>query len=145
MNKKYLFVIFLLLFSFSYIIYNLYSKEKNETTLYVLQVGAYQNYDNVSKNTKLYDNYLVYEEDGLYKIFIGMSLDNDIYDKIKSTYADQINTLKRIYKISDSNIIDTLKTYDEVIKNTSDTSSMNLVIKEELKLLDKIFKNKKIS
>lgn len=145
MNKKYLLFIFLLLFSFSYIIYNLYSKEKNETTLYVLQVGAYQNYDNVSKNTKLYDNYLVYEEDGLYKIFIGMSLDNDIYDKIKNTYADQINTLKRIYKISDSNIIDTLKTYDEVIKNTSDTSSMNLVIKEELKLLDGILKENKIS
>ncbi len=145
MNKKYLLFIFLLLFSFSYIIYNLYSKEKNETALYVLQVGAYQNYDNVSKNTKLYDNYLVYEEDGLYKIFIGMSLDNDIYDKIKNTYADQINTLKRIYKISDSNIIDTLKTYDEVIKNTSDTSSMNLVIKEELKLLDGILKENKIS
>ena len=107
----------------------------------ILQVGAYSNYDNVVKNTRELENYIVYEENNLYKIFIGITSDTEIYNKLVTTYASNLSTFKKTVKINNEEIENKINNFDKVIKNTDDKTNLNIIIKEELKILEK-FLNK---
>ncbi len=139
MNKKIVLVIVLISLVFGMGIYKHYkNSSKYDTKLYVLQVGAYKDYDNIVKNTKYYDNYMVYFEEGLYKLFVGVSLDQEVYNKIKDTYVKDISSIERIYVVNNDEFIENINKYDQVLKNTNDIENMNLIIKEELKLLEQV-------
>ena len=71
MNKKIILGVVIISLIFSIFIFKKYKASENSyKTLYVIQVGAYKDYENVIKNTRNFDNYIVYEENNLYKIFI---------------------------------------------------------------------------
>lgn len=124
---------------FSCIIYIKYkNNDKGTNEYYILQVGAYKNYDNVIKKTREYENYIIYEEDDLYKIFIGITKDNELYDKLSKIYANNSNTFKKVIKIRDEEFETKIKNYDKVINKTDDKTNLNIIIKEELKLLEKL-------
>ena len=127
----------------SFIIFKKYrAEENNYKEYYILQVGAYNNYDNVIKNTKTLENYMVYEENNMYKIFIGITKDNSVYKKLEKNYAKELNTFKKTMKINDKELEKKIENFDSVIKNTNDKSSLNIIIKEELKIFEN-FLNKK--
>ena len=102
MNKKYLLIVILIASLFSFLIFKKY-KSKNETipSYYILQIGAYKNYDSVNKITKEYDNYIVKEEEELFKVFIGVTKSNEVYDKLINLYGVQSNNFKKKIKIKD--------------------------------------------
>ena len=63
MNKKLLVTVFLIALFFSFIIYKYYISIDNESKVYyLLQVGAYKNYDNIEKTTESLDNYAIIKE-----------------------------------------------------------------------------------
>lgn len=144
-NIKNIGLILIITLIFSLIIFKHYNaKETEYEELYILQIGAYKNYDNVIKNTLELENYIIYQEKDLYKIFIGITMDDEIFDKLKTIYADNITTFKKVIKTNDEKFIRNIKDYDELIKNTNDSKSLNLIIKEELKELNKLLnKNNK--
>ncbi len=79
MNTKKIIILLGISLLFSFIIFKKYSAEENNyKEYYILQVGAYNNYDNVIKNTKTLDNFMVYEDINMYKIFIGFTKDNSV-------------------------------------------------------------------
>jgi hypothetical protein len=128
---------------FSFIIFKKYKgSTENYYKFHIIQVGAYKNYDNVIKKTKEFENYIIYEEDNLYKIFIGVTTDIKTYDELVKTYSNGNNTFKKTIKTTDEKFIKTIKNYDEIIKNTKNKNESNLIIKEELKLLDKLLSKK---
>ena len=142
MNIKKIVILLIIALFFSSIIYFKYNKEKNiAKEYYILQVGAYSNYDNVVKNTRELENYIVYEENNLYKIFIGITSDTEIYNKLVTTYASNLSTFKKTVKINNEEIENKINNFDKVIKNTDDKTNLNIIIKEELKILEK-FLNK---
>lgn len=129
---------------FSIIIYKTYKKEPVKyKELYIIQTGAYKNYDNVVKNTKNLNNYIVYNEDDLYKIFIGLTLEEEVFNKLQKYYGENHETYKKTINITDKEFIKKISEYDRVIKNSNNKNNLNIIIKEELKLLDK-FLNKKV-
>ena len=136
MNKKFLLILIIITCLFSCSIFGLYKRKsvvKNK--YYLLQVGAYKNYDSISKKTKEYENYLVLKEEDLYKLYIGVTKDKEVYKKLVNLYASTSSIYKKEITLSNQKFDDTLTKYDSLIKNSEDIKEINLVIKSELKFL----------
>lgn len=128
---------------FSFVIFKAYNaEEENYTTLYIIQIGAYKSYDNVIKNTRTLENYIIRKEEDLYKIYIGITFNEEVYNKLISLYSEKHDTFKKTLKITDKEFIEKIENYDKVILNTNKINNINIIIKEELKLFDN-FLNKK--
>lgn len=132
MNKKFLLILIIITCLFSCSIFGLYKRKsvvKNK--YYLLQVGAYKNYDSISKKTKEYENYLVLKEEDLYKLYIGVTKDKEVYKKLVNLYASTSSIYKKEITLSNQKFDDTLTKYDSLIKNSEDIKEINLVIKSE--------------
>lgn len=143
MNKKFLLILIIITCLFSCSIFGLYKRKsvvKNK--YYLLQVGAYKNYDSISKKTKEYENYLVLKEEDLYKLYIGVTKDKEVYRKLVNLYANTSSIYKKEITLSNQKFDDTLTKYDSLIKNSEDIKEINLVIKSELKLLEEMLAKK---
>ena len=137
MNKKFLLILIIITCLFSCSIFGLYKRKsvvKNK--YYLLQVGAYKDYDSISKKTKEYENYLVLKEEDLYKLYIGVTKDKEVYKKLVNLYASTSSIYKKEITLSNQKFDDTLTKYDSLIKNSEDIKEISLVIKSELKFLD---------
>ena len=128
------------------LVYDIYDRDftakVNGDKIYLLQAGAYSNYDNMIKNT-LVNNYIYYEDsDGLYKAIIGITEDfnninklRDIYDGeiiVNEYYSKNIELNKKIHefdkKISKSNNVDEIKnTALEMLSLYKDNDDKTLV------------------
>lgn len=140
-NVKKIIIILLITLIFSIIIFKKYkATDKEYEELYIIQVGAFKNYDNVIKNTKNYENYTIIKENDLYKIFIGITFNDEIYNKLLDLYAKDINVFKKVLKVTDQNFINKIKDYDKVLKNTENKKSIDIIIKAELKELNNLLK-----
>lgn len=143
MNKKFLLILIIITCLFSCSIFGLYKRKsvvKNK--YYLLQVGAYKDYDSISKKTKEYENYLVLKEEDLYKLYIGVTKDKEVYKKLVNLYASTSSIYKKEITLSNQKFDDTLTKYDLLIKNSEDIKEINLVIKSELKFLEEILAKK---
>ncbi len=143
MNKKFLLILIIITCLFSCSIFGLYKRKsvvKNK--YYLLQVGAYKDYDSISKKTKEYENYLVLKEEDLYKLYIGVTKDKEVYKKLVNLYASTSSIYKKEITLSNQKFDDTLIKYDSLIKNSEDIKEINLVIKSELKFLEEMLAKK---
>lgn len=143
MNKKFLLILIIITCLFSCSIFGLYKRKsvvKNK--YYLLQVGAYKNYDSISKKTKEYENYLVLKEEDLYKLYIGVTKDKEVYKKLVNLYASTSSIYKKEITLYNQKFDDTLTKYDSLIKNSEDIKEINLVIKSELKFLEEMLAKK---
>lgn len=143
MNKKFLLILIIITCLFSCSIFGLYKRKsvvKNK--YYLLQVGAYKDYDSISKKTKEYENYLVLKEEDLYKLYIGVTKDKEVYKKLVNLYASTSSIYKKEITLSNQKFDDTLTKYDSLIKNSDDIKEINLVIKSELKFLEEMLAKK---
>lgn len=143
MNKKFLLILIIITCLFSCSIFGLYKRKsvvKNK--YYLLQVGAYKNYDSISKKTKEYENYLVLKEEDLYKLYIGVTKDKEVYKKLVNLYASTSSIYKKEITLSNQKFDDTLTKYDSLIKNSEDIKEINLLIKSELKFLEEMLAKK---
>lgn len=144
MNNKKIVVLLAIALFFSFLIFNKYNAKENKTKEYfILQVGAYSNYDNVIKLTKNLENYIVYKEDNLYKIFIGITTDTNVYEKLVNIYAKDINVFKKVIKIKNEELENKILNFDKVLKTTDKKGNINIIIKEELKLLENFLNKNK--
>lgn len=139
MNKKIILILIALSLCFSFLMYKIYRKTENKSTpIYLIQVGAYKDYNNLSEATKNYENYIVRKEEGLYKIFIGVTKDEKVLSKLLSIYLDGRDNYKKVLKIANEEFVQNLTIYDNIIKHTDNKENINLVVKSSLKELDKL-------
>lgn len=128
---------------FSFVIFKAYNAEEEKyRILYIIQIGAYKSYDNVIKNTRTLENYIIRKEGDLYKLYIGITFNEEVYNKLTSLYGEKHDIFKKTLKITDKEFIEKIEDYDKVILNTNKINNINIIIKEELKLFDN-FLNKK--
>ena len=141
MNKKYILLVIVIALAFSFLIYKTYKyKSENTNTIYLLQVGAYKNYDNVLNVTKELDNYILLEENDLYKVFAAVTMSNDVYSKLARYYSENFNSYKKTIRINDNELIDKIEKYDSLLNNVDTKEEVDLIVNEEMKMLKGVFK-----
>ncbi len=118
----------------------MFSSYKNETVMtmdcniYLVQYGSYINKEVMMDNLDKLEDYITYEEDNKYYIFLGAYTDilnanrlkqileeENIYTYIKNDYignSEVINKIKDLEKIiNEENILDINKKIIEILKN----------------------------
>lgn len=142
MNKrKILFSIFIGICFALFLFFNYREKEINPYKVYMLQIGAFKNYNNAISYVKNYDNYIIKEEDGMYKVVLGLSSNKDNINKIKEFYNfDDNNMYIKEENMSDKTFKEYLEKFDIIMSNVKNNKSINLLNKalinkyKELKL-----------
>ena len=108
------------------------SKELEGEKIYLLQAGAYSNYDNMVKNT-LVNNYIYYEDyDGLYKAIIGITEKYTNIEKIKKIYGKEIIISEYYSKNKELN--KKIKEYDKKISKSENAEEIQNNVLEMLTL-----------
>lgn len=135
MNKKLFAIITVVTLLFSFVIYKLYNGE-DKNLIYLMQVGAYRNYDNAIKLSEDLDNYFILKEDDLYKIYIGLTKSDEVYNKLVNLYASNISSYKKILNIYDEELDYKITKYDELLSKTNNKEDIDLIMKEEVKMIN---------
>lgn len=126
------------IFLVAFITIKYFENKGSYVTYYILQEGAFKNYNGVIKTTRNYNNYVISKEDELYKIYIGVTLDKEVYNKLISMYSKTSSTYMKKVNINNKEFYNKVRTYDSLIKNSDNLKEVDLIVKEELKLLKKI-------
>lgn len=143
MNKKYFIIVLFIAIAFSFIIYKAYKyRNQNINTVYFLQIGAYKNYDNVVNVTRSLDNYILLEENNLYKVFAAVTMNDNIYSKLSKYYSKDFNSYKKSIRINDKDLINKIEKYDILLNSVDTREEVNLIVKEELNMLKDIIGEK---
>lgn len=107
--------------------------------IYLIQAGAYQDYENMIKNTS-FNHYVYYEdEDGVYKSIIGLTENQNNIDKIKKAYNNEVVVTE--YYSKDDVLNKQIEEYDKKIMQTDNQEEIK---KQTLEML-KLYKNKEQS
>ena len=105
------------------------SKSLNDTKIYLIQAGAYSTYDSMVSNTSV-NNYVYYEDDGLYKAIIGITENKNNVEKIKSTYEGEV-IVSEYYSL-DNKLNEEIEKYDKKIEKLEDSNEIKNIVIEML-------------
>ena len=145
MNKiKYLIPILLAILIgiyFGNIIYKNYKNNtekvfgETENNVFFLQQGVYSSLESLEENTKILTDYIYVLDNNTYRVFVGISSNLDVANKIKTVYNDKgINIYIKDINISNSAFVEKLKEYDKSIIDTDDINQIlnmqNQIMKE---------------
>ena len=123
-------------------VYNGYQNETKEAfkdmneNIYLLQYGVYSSNDSMVENTKNLKNYFYYIENNKYHVIIGVTMDKDLKDKIKKA-----NSIDNKVSINNDEFIESLKQYDNLIKNTEDKTTILTAEKQILSKYEELIIN----
>lgn len=93
--------------------------------VYFLQQGVYSTKGSMSKNTTNLSDYIYVLDEDKYKVFVGINIDKNAIEKVKSIYNDKgIDIYVKQDQISDNAFIEKLKEYDKLISGSSDNSEI---------------------
>lgn len=101
----------------------------------ILYVGSYNNIDTATSKQRNYPNSIIYEEEGIYKIVIGIFGDTTVLDLMKSYFHDQgLNFYEEKIK-TNSTFLREINNYELLIKS-SETSYYDTLNKSLLNLFN---------
>lgn len=143
MSKKVFISIFLCLAIGSLSAFFLYKSYKNEEVIastfkekniYFLQIGAFREYKNVDIFSKTLPNYLVSEEDDLYIIYVGITMDKANLDKLINLYNKKgFSTFTKVKTIKNTKFLNMLEKYDALLSESEDYDMIININKQVLK------------
>ena len=117
-------------------IYGIYDKELEKDfygeKIYLIQAGAYKDYDNMIKNTSA-NNYVYYkDDDGLFKSIVGITENKKNIEKIKNTYSNEVIISE--YYSKDTSLNKKIKEYDKQIEKSETKEDTQRLVLEVLNL-----------
>ncbi len=102
-------------------------------TAYLVQQGVYSSMESMQENTSHLTDYIYSVIDNMYYVYIGISLESDNVNKIQEYYKNKdINTIIKTTTISDNDLINSLRQYDMVLKETNEEETIKEIIKQTL-------------
>ena len=128
-------------------VYNGYQNETKEAfkdmneNIYLLQYGVYSSNDSMVENTKNLKDYFYYIENNKYHVIIGVTMDKDLKDKIKKANSIDNNIYIKKVSINNDEFIESLKQYDNLIKNTEDKTTILTAEKQILSKYEELIIN----
>lgn len=110
---------------------NVLAKSKN---VYLYQYGAYKSKETMSENCANLGNYFYYLEKDLYHVLVAISSNNNLNDKLKKAYKIENDLYVKKINITNSEFLENLKQYDQLLENTDDNV---VIINAEKQILAK--------
>lgn len=107
----------------------------------ILYVGSYNNIDTATAKQANYPNSIIYEEEGIYKIVIGIFSDVTVLDLMKSYFHDQGVTFYEEKIKTNSAFLQEINNYELLIKS-SDTNYYDTLNQSLLNLFREYIKEK---
>lgn len=102
-------------------------------TAYLVQQGVYSSMESMQENTSHLTDYIYSVIDNMYYVYIGISLESDNVNKIQEYYKNKdIKTIIKTTTISDNDLINSLRQYDMVLKETNEEETIKEIIKQTL-------------
>ena len=101
----------------------------------ILYVASYNNIDTATSKQANYPNSVIYEEEGIYKIVIGIFSDKIVLDLMKSYFQDQGLTFYEEKIKTNSPFLQEINNYELLIKS-SETSYYDTLNKSLLNLFN---------
>ncbi len=108
--------------------------EKN--MVYAYQVGVYASLDNAVNAMARYPVVHKYQDNGLYRLFIGVTSNNE---ELLSNYFANYEIYKKPLVVSDQ-VYQDIQKYDELLKNSS-KENYGAILNKMLEVLDSEFQN----
>lgn len=105
----------------------------------ILYVASYNNIDTAISKQANYPNSVIYEEEGIYKIVIGIFSDKIVLDLMKSYFQDQGLTFYEEKIKTNSTFLQEINNYELLIKS-SETSYYDTLNKSLLNLFNEYIK-----
>ena len=131
----------ILAYIFSKVIFKSYETEqvmKSSENIYLLQYGSYINKDVMNENIKRLDNYITYEHDNKYYVYVGAFTNLDTAKKMQNYFKNKnIYTYIKNDYITNMDIIDKITNLDEKILNEKESSKLIKYNKEILNIIKK--------
>lgn len=142
MKKYILTIIISLLVGFLLSNYMIKKYDKNPLTLpvfgstetaFLIQQGVYSSYESMQNNTSNLTDYIYSNIDNMFYVYIGMTLDEENVTKLQDYYKDKgVYTIVKKTTLNDTDFISSLKQYDIILKETSDSSTIKEICKQVL-------------
>lgn len=105
----------------------------------ILYVASYNNIDTATSKQANYPDSVIYEEEGIYKIVIGIFSDKIVLDLMKSYFQDQGLTFYEEKIKTNSTFLQEINNYELLIKS-SETSYYDTLNKSLLNLFNEYIK-----
>lgn len=114
----------------------------NNEELYFIQYGVFSSKESMEENALQLQNYVYNIEDNLYYVYIGITKDKEIADKIVEYYK-RINyeTIVKKFNIQNKEFIKLLDNYDKVLKSTSDDTVIASILNQILMKYEEVVIN----
>jgi len=107
--------------------------------IYYLQIGAYNNKDNIEKDLENITNKLIVKEDDKYYVYVGITTDYTNALKIRDLYKEKnVNLYIKDGYINNKDFILELEQYDILIKNSKTYEEVNSVLEAILATLEEV-------
>lgn len=102
-------------------------------SLYFIQYGVFSSVESMEENTISLQNYVYSEDEGLYYVYVGITSIKENAEKIVEFYNNNgYEAIIKEFEIFNVNFLESLKTYDEVLKNTNDETAIASIINQVL-------------
>ena len=119
--------------------YNSLTVSTETTELYFFQYGVYSNLENMEENTINLENYIYKIEDNKYYVYIGLTGNKNNIDKLNKYFKSLgYDVIVKSYYISNQEFINLLNNFDEVIKNTEDSTVLSSIICQTLQKYEEV-------
>ena len=119
--------------------YNSLTVSTETTELYFFQYGVYSSLENMEENTINLENYIYKIEDNKYYVYIGLTGNKNNIDKLNKYFKSLgYDVIVKSYYISNQEFINLLNNFDEVIKNTEDSTVLSSIICQTLQKYEEV-------
>ena len=110
----------------------------NDSEISLFQVGVFKVYDNAINFSESFENSLIYEDNGLYRVIIGAAYHNEAKIKLEQYFTEQNITyyIKEI-KMSDS-FIEEITNFELILIKTESSEVINSLNKSIMDALKSI-------
>lgn len=132
MNKKFLIsiiIVIILGIVSAKSVYSLSDDINKKNMYYFLQLGVYENLDNLNEDTKNIDDKIVLKENNNFYVYVGISKDKNNLKKLSNMYKNLgYNLLIKTKAIVSEEFIANLEQFDKLLKQTNDLEELKKIM-----------------
>ena len=103
------------------------------TSLYFVQYGVFSSVESMEKETIALENYVYNIKDNMYYVYVGITKNKENANKIVNHYKNLgYETIIKEYEINNSNFLNQLTNYDNLLSSTNDNTVISSLISQVL-------------
>lgn len=102
-------------------------------TAYLVQQGVYSSYESMQNNTSNLTDYIYSNKDGMFYVYIAMTLNEENVSKLQDYYKNKgITTIVKTTTLTDADLITTIEQYDTILSQTTDNATIKEICRQVL-------------